>query len=207
MIRNGDHSNDATDVTVINLSDRRKITALQAQVADLEAKLAEASSVVRPALTKKLHTECYHQGVFEVADHELEVTCQVCGAKMDPYEVLRKIAHREVNFAYTMNHLRKERDTLTRDIERLKSKLSRLKTATRRETPDMSLDHVADCMESMGATRLTVAKVSGEWGVWFHDQTERKLLASGSERTLRGAATAAIESLGHVVGQIPDLGA
>lgn len=53
---------------------------------------------------------------------------------MDPYVVLRKIAHREVNFCYTLNGLRDEKKNLTAEVEKLKAQRSSLKSQIKRRT-------------------------------------------------------------------------
>ena len=132
MIDPGDHSNDETDVGVFSLGDRRRIRELEVQVEDLGRRLAETSGQLHPGLTKKLANECCHRGRFEVADLLLEVRCIECDALMDPYVVLRKIAHREVNFCYTLNALRLEKETLSKDVERMKAQRSSLRSQLKR---------------------------------------------------------------------------
>ena len=126
------HSSDETDVGVVSLDDRRKIRDLEAKNADLERKLQQAHARVQPALERETGEKCYHSGGFLVADEVERITCKQCGEVVNPYEALRKIAHRETNFCYTLNSLRSEAATLTKDIERLKGQKSRLKTAVRK---------------------------------------------------------------------------
>jgi hypothetical protein len=125
------HSNDATDVGVVSLDDRRKIRDLEASKADLERRLAEALGRVQPAMERAAHTACYHSGGFVVEDELLQVTCAQCGAICEPYEVLRKIAHREVNFCYTLNSLRTEAERLRAEVEKLKAARSRIRRRVR----------------------------------------------------------------------------
>lgn len=111
---------------VSSLTDRRRIASLEAAKADLERRLAEAMSVAKPAMAYK-RDDCLHFGTPQVSDRTPEVTCGDCGAALDPYEVLRKIAHREVNFCYTLNDLRKEAKQLAEDVKRLKATRARLR--------------------------------------------------------------------------------
>lgn len=134
MIEDGDHSNDHTDVGVVNIGDRRRIRELEVQAEDLSRRLAEALGRAQPGISKAMPSECYHHGSFEVEDHKLEVNCKQCGALMDPYVVLRKIAHREVNFCYTLNGLRDEKVKLTVEVEKLKALRSSLKSQIKRRT-------------------------------------------------------------------------
>jgi hypothetical protein len=111
---------------ISSLTDRRKIAALEARAADLEHKLAAAMSVVKPSLAIE-RAGCHHFGVPLVSDRTPTVTCSDCGAALDPYEVLRKIAHREVNFCYQLNDLRAEARTLAAEVARLKAQRARLR--------------------------------------------------------------------------------
>lgn len=151
------------DVSVSSLDDRRRIKSLEAQVADLEAKLARASGRVEPALEKIVSDECHHLVGFFVSDHDMEVTCKACGKPMDPYVVLRKIAHREVNFAYTSNSLREEQSALRRENEKLKSQRSSLKRAIVKLTPDTSHVMLGARMRELGADALTLQRVGSSW--------------------------------------------
>jgi hypothetical protein len=110
---------------VSSLSDRRRIASLEASKADLERKLAEAMGRARPALDLK-HDDCRHFGAPQVHDHTESVTCVDCGAELNPYDVLRKIAHREFNFCYQLNLLREEAERLGVEVKRLKATRSRL---------------------------------------------------------------------------------
>jgi hypothetical protein len=121
-----------SDVEIGSLSDRRRIKALEAQIADLDARLAEAKSVAVPTLAKKLGNKCLHNTRYTVDEHKPEVTCNGCGSVMDAHFVLRKIAHREVNFCYQLNHLRKETETLTAEVEKLKRARANLKRGAKR---------------------------------------------------------------------------
>lgn len=127
---------DPADVReMTSLDDRRRIRSLEAQMADLEAKLAEAKSVLRPALDAK-HSSCTHHGAApQIDDHRNEVTCGDCGAVLDPYEILRRIARREVNFCYRTNSLREEQAKLEREVSALKARRAALKRDLRRSEP------------------------------------------------------------------------
>ena len=152
-----------TDVEVTSLTDRRKIKALEIQVEDLSAKLARALDRVQPGLSKAPHTECYHRGSFLVSDHNLEVTCKLCGAKMDPYVVLRKIAHREVNFCYQLNDLRAESERLAKEIKTLKAARARLRSQISKATPDTPIATIAETIRRLDAKVFAVKKVSSMW--------------------------------------------
>lgn len=135
MIEDQDHSSDSTDVGIVSLGDRRRIRELETQVASLDRQLAAALDRAAPGLTRKLQNECYHHGRFEVEDHTMAVRCMDCDALMDPYVVLRKIAHREVNFCYQLNGLRDEKKRLTEEVTKLKAQRSSLRSQIKRKEP------------------------------------------------------------------------
>lgn len=110
---------------IASIGDRRRIRELELQRDDLERKLAAALERAQPAITYS-RDECYHFGAPKVSDRTPSVTCGDCGAELDPYEVLRKIAHREFNFCYQLNALRDEATRLVADVKRLKAQRSRL---------------------------------------------------------------------------------
>jgi phage shock protein A len=115
---------------IVSLDDRRRIRELEAQRDDLERKLAAALDRANPAITYQ-RDECYHHGAPKVSDRTPSVTCGDCGAELDPYDVLRKIAHREFNFCYQLNALREEAARLDAEVKRLKASRSRLKRQAR----------------------------------------------------------------------------
>jgi hypothetical protein len=154
------HSTDHTDVTVHSLGDRRRIRELEAQIAKLEERLGLAIGTLTPGLTRK-HGECFHSGSFEVSDTDMVVTCKACGERIDPYVVLRKIAHREVNFCYTLASLRAESAQLEKSIKAGRSTLSRLKAQVRAKTPDVGADELGSFMERVGAEAFIVQRLGG----------------------------------------------
>lgn len=140
MMEPGEIASESTDVGVVSLADRRRILDLEAQVADLGRQLAEAMQRAKPGIDKKLPTKCYHHGRFTVADHDQLVECIDCGSAMDPYVVLRKIAHREINFCYTLNALRDERKKIYEEVQKLKAQRSRLRRILRGMAPDEGIE-------------------------------------------------------------------
>lgn len=179
------------DVGVVSLDDRRRIRSLEAQVDDLSRKLATALERVKPELTRAAHTECYHSGGFEVADQNQEVKCKACGALMDPYVVLRKIAHREVNFCYTLNALREEKTLLEKQVKTLRGTRSRLRAQVSKATPDTPADDVAAAMKKLNADSVLIVNVANEWGVWFQSM-RATVLKTPAMRTLREALSRAV---------------
>ena len=166
MIDPGDHSNEHTDVTVHSLGDRRRIRDLEAQVAKLEERLAGALSNPVPGLTRH-HGECFHSGSFEVSDTDMVVTCKGCGERVDPYVVLRKIAHREVNFCYTLASLRAESARLDKETKAARATLSRLRAQIMAKTPDVGVDELAAFIERVEAEAFVVQRVAGSWASSF----------------------------------------
>lgn len=125
-----DQRDDTPIAEVSNIDDRRRIRDLEAKSADLERKLADAllaaQGRARPAL-EYTRDECYHYGAPKVSDQTPSVTCGDCGVELDPYDVLRAIAHREFNFCYQLNALREESRRLQDEIKRLKATRARLR--------------------------------------------------------------------------------
>lgn len=166
------------DVTVTSLTDRRRIKALETQVEDLAAKLAAASGRVKPGLTKVVGAECRHHGSYEVSDHNLEVRCNDCNLLVDPYMVLRQIAHREVNFCYALNALRDESKLLTKQNQALKAKRARLRAQLTKETPDTPIDRVAEIMRSANAEAFGVQRIGGSWAATMKLRDDKRVVTS-----------------------------
>lgn len=152
-------SNDHTDVGVVSLDDRRRIKDLEAGKADLERRLAEALGRVQPALNRE-RGQCSHHGGYTVSDTDLEVTCNLCDAKVDPYEVLRSIAHREVNFCYTLNSLRDESERLRKEVDKLKAARGRIRRQVR-GTEDTPPAGIAAVMRAHKLYAISVAHMPG----------------------------------------------
>lgn len=109
-----------------SLGDARRIQSLEAANADLERRLAQANAVVRPTMETPL-PDCRHFGTPQVSQNLPEVTCGDCGKAMDPYVILRAIAHREMNFCHSINDLRKEQRDLLAEVKKLKAARARLR--------------------------------------------------------------------------------
>lgn len=158
---------ESTDVHVVSLTDRRKIQALERQVENLTNELSAALGRARPAL-ERAHGKCYHSAAFEVCENTPEVRCKACGDVVDPYDVLRRIAMREVNFCYTLNGLRDETKRLTKEVEQLKGKRARQRAAVSRATPDVPWTDVAAAMKLAGADSVLVRDIGSHYGAWFY---------------------------------------
>lgn len=173
---------------VTSLTDRRKIGALEAQVGDLTDKLARALDRAQPGLTKALGNECYHHGTFQVSDTKLEVTCKLCGALQDPYAVLRKIAHREVNFCYQLNGLRDEAQRLALETKRAKATLARVKSQTSKAVAkvDCSVDELDVLMNALDANQFVVSRLHGAMTLKFY-ASRMPVLTTKWFKTLRAA--------------------
>lgn len=184
-------STDGTDVGLVSLDDRRKIRALEAQVDTLTRQLSEARERVRPALENK-RGECLHFNGFLVSDNEPVVTCGDCGAVVEPYMVLRKIAHREMSFCYTLNALREETKRLNKEVDSLKGKRARLRGQVSKATPDIPFDDIAAAMKRAGADSLLVRQVSNEWGAWFY-LCRSPVVQTPAMRTMKEAVAKLVE--------------
>jgi hypothetical protein len=132
------HDADVALSDVTSLSDRRKIVSLEARNADLEHKLSEAMSEamgrVRPTVTIE-HDRCLHLGTPQVHDRTELVTCGDCGVALNPYQILRRIAHREVNFCHQLQGLRDELVRVGKEVTSLKSTRARLRREMRAAKP------------------------------------------------------------------------
>lgn len=117
--------------TVSSLDDRRKILALQARADELEVRLAAALRTVQPVLSVQ-RDACRHYGVTLVSDNTPSITCRECGAELDPFDVLRRLAHEETVFCHSLSDLREERRKLGEETERLKAKRSAVARDIRR---------------------------------------------------------------------------
>jgi regulator of replication initiation timing len=62
------------------------------------------------------------------------VECRVCGARLDPIDVLLQFAHAERMFSYHLTSLRQEVTQLQADRDRLKAERSSLRSQVRRKT-------------------------------------------------------------------------
>ena len=79
--------------------------------------------------------ECRHYGQAVISDdHNPDsLTCSDCGEEINPYEFIRRIAHREVNFCFTRNALREEANELAAEVKRLKARRSDLRRKERQQ--------------------------------------------------------------------------
>ncbi len=116
---------------------RRELKQLRVRVGQLES---ERKTLLDPAINTsrdgKHGYRCGHPCGVIVYDNEPLIECRVCGAKLDPVDVLREFARHERNFCYTLEHLRKERGDLHEEIKKLKSLRSRLRADARELLPD-----------------------------------------------------------------------
>lgn len=72
--------------------------------------------------------------VVRVDGKERAVECQICGAELDPIDVLLSYAHAERMFSYHVKSVREEVDRLRAERDRLKDEAKRLKAQVRRRT-------------------------------------------------------------------------
>lgn len=150
------------DIAVVNLGDRRRILALEAQVKDLGSRLAEALQRAKPVLDVR-HSSCIHLGTFNVDDNKPEVCCAECGAVVDPYVVLRKLARREVNFCYSLNDLQKKQKELAKEVDTLRAAKSRLRRRVRGEH-DVPPAGIVAIARELGLAALGFQRIPG--GRW-----------------------------------------
>lgn len=159
-------TDDADVHGVVSLGDRRRIKDLEREKANLEARVAELLGQVKPAMHRKIG-ECYHSAGFTISDKTPEVTCDQCGAIVDPYMVLRKISDREVNFCYTLNSLRKEREVLDVEVRKLRETKARIKRTLRgaTDTPPAGIGKMLRDHELAG---ISIGQVGSMWNAVAH---------------------------------------
>lgn len=80
---------------------------------------------------KRERPYCGHWGA-EVDAQAREVTCQECGADLDPIEVLNRLAFEEMKLIWS----KEERDKLLQEREDLKREIRNLKAQKRRAEKD-----------------------------------------------------------------------
>lgn len=151
---------------VVSLGDRRRIKELEREKAHLEARVAELLGNVKPAMNRKIG-ECYHSAGFTIADKTPEVTCDQCGALVDPYMVLRKISQREVNFCYTLNSLRKESEVLDTEVRKLRETKSRLKRSLR-GAADTTTAGVGKLIRDHNLSGIAIGQAGNMWNAVAH---------------------------------------
>lgn len=83
--------------------------------------------LIKPGIKYERHG-CNHMGTTVVSDTIERVTCSECGCDLNPYVLLRRIAHREMNFCYGMESLRREANDLRDEVGKLKALRSRLRS-------------------------------------------------------------------------------
>lgn len=182
----------ATVTSVTSLDDRRKIRSLEKQVDDLTQRLTDALGQVKPALSRTIN-DCRHLGTgYEVSDNVPEVRCKGCNGLVDPYDVLREIAHEEVAFCYRSNELRAEAARLAKEVESLKGKRARLRAQVTKATPDIPMAEIESAIEAANADGIEIRQVGGQWGAWIM-RWRKPLIASGAFRSIREAVTDVID--------------
>ena len=93
---------------------------------------AEARKAPRegPPLLLKRHDylACQHDHV-KVYETQSRIDCADCGAVVEPMEVMRRFARQELNFWWTCEQKKNERDKLLAEVEALKCERARLRRA------------------------------------------------------------------------------
>lgn len=123
---------------VIDLGAERELRELRKKTAELEARLAVREGKPIMAVIQRLSSDekhgyqCgFHQQV-EVSFKTPEVTCSVCGEKLDPIEVLREFVKTERNFAFGIESLQTEKKVLENVVAALKREKNNLASVVRR---------------------------------------------------------------------------
>lgn len=75
-----------------------------------------------------------------VSERTSLVACAVCGAPLDPLDILRQYTRKERQFAFTLERLRQERSELGTEVEQLKTLRSRLRSDIKRRTKAQAIE-------------------------------------------------------------------
>lgn len=124
-------SDDESDIGI-----RREYKRMKGRLAELERlyatgarnRVPTATSVQQPPLGAKCE---FHLHVI-VNTHSAEVTCSDCGAPLEPLQVLREFATEERQFAQNLEHLRREKAELHKEIEALKKQRLAMRAKVRK---------------------------------------------------------------------------
>lgn len=119
---------------VDDLGRMRELKRMRARLSELETLYASRFRFQVPTAlsTREQVKRCSVHPHVVVDDHAAKVTCSECGAQLDPLDVLRQFARHERSFAFTLEHLRHEKDGLTKEITELKRQKSQLRSAIRK---------------------------------------------------------------------------
>lgn len=125
-------SSDESDIGI-----RRQFKAMRARLQELEALYAGRFRYQVPtALTEREigphGLKCGFHPHVTISMRTPTVRCTVCDTRLDPIEVLRDFARDERNFAHTLEHLRTERATLSKEVEDLKRQRANLRAQIKR---------------------------------------------------------------------------
>ena len=127
--------------STIDLGKERELRQLRSQVAELTERLANFDPRHLAQLTSR---ESYDKGAVHKATcgfHPLvvvcmdtkSVTCQQCGAELEPIDVLREYAREERRFVSSLVDLRAERSKLSEEVSELKKIRSSLRSQIKKK--------------------------------------------------------------------------
>ena len=178
-----------------SLDDRRRIRTLEAQVQELEGRLAAALRTVQPAMEID-RSGCHHYGGTIVDDDAPRILCKECGEKLDPYAVLRRLAHEETRFCYSLNALREEQKRLAEEVEALKRKRGEQQRKIRRGADAPPAGLAARMREAkVGALHLDRAGKTPDWTVSAWPERAGRTEPRGRGVQARGPLEDAIEGV------------
>lgn len=100
---------------------------------------ADATTTRTMPAMKLERTACHHFGPAQISDGVERAVCSDCGCDLNPYVLLRQIAHKEINFCYSLDRLRKEAKELADEVKELKAIRSRLRSELKK-----SVRHAAE---------------------------------------------------------------
>jgi hypothetical protein len=120
---------------VTDLGDRRRALTLETQVAELQKQIAELQGAVRPAIDhvrdrtgKHEGANCRYHLALVVDETKHHVECAWCGEILDPVTVLTELARKERIFCHWIEHLRKEKIAMSKEVQELRVTRSRLRS-------------------------------------------------------------------------------
>ena len=124
----------------LDLAKERELRKLRHQVESLTAKLATYNGVIELSQITTVNRyedrhgyKCgFHPRVI-VSEETRSVTCQACGAELEPMDVLREFARNERRFVESVTGLRQERAKLLEDVAELKKRRSSLRSQVKKK--------------------------------------------------------------------------
>ncbi len=81
---------------------------------------------VSPSYTFRVKekTECIIHKQVEVDEDARRIFCKKCGVEIDPFSFILTLAYEERQYFWSFEHLRRERDKLQQELDKLKNQVT-----------------------------------------------------------------------------------